>query len=144
ADVVILAIGGRSAWSHERTEGEGSDTANPELPPQQRQLIDAIAALGKPTVAVVSMGRGYLLANVIDKLPAVLTGYYGGPHQGQAIADAIFGLSNPGGKLPFTLARHVGQVPIHVGQHWGSGYRRTPDDIHHGYLDMPSTPLFAF
>lgn len=81
---------------------------------------------------------------MIDKLPAVVTDYYGGPLQGAAIADAIFGVTNPGGKLPFTLPRHVGQVPIHYAQKWGSGYRRTKDDIHKGYLDMPSTPLFAF
>jgi beta-glucosidase len=144
ADVVILAIGGRSAWSHERTEGEGSDTANKDLPPQQVELINAVTALGKPTIAVISMGGPYVLASVIDKLPAVVTGYYGGPHQAAAIADALFGVTNPGGKLPFTLPRHVGQVPIHHGQKWGSGYRRTKDDIHRGYLDMPSTPLFAF
>jgi beta-xylosidase len=81
---------------------------------------------------------------MIDKLPAVLTDYYGGPHQAIAIAEAIFGVTNPSGKLPFTMPRHVGQVPIHHAQKWGSGYRRTKDDIHHGYLDMPSTPLFAF
>jgi beta-glucosidase len=74
----------------------------------------------------------------------VLTDYYGGPHQGIAITEAIFGVSNPGGKLPFTLPRHVGQVPLHYAQKWGSGYRRTAADIHKGYLDMPSTPLFAF
>jgi beta-xylosidase len=67
-----------------------------------------------------------------------------GPHQGTALAEAIFGVTNPAGKLPFTLPRHVGQVPIHHAQRWGSGYRRTEHDIHHGYLDMPSTPLFAF
>jgi beta-xylosidase len=81
---------------------------------------------------------------VSDRLPAVLTDYYGGPHQGVALADAIFGVTNPGGKLPFTLPRHVGQMPLHHAQKWGSGYRRTKDDIHHGYLDIPSTPLFAF
>jgi beta-xylosidase len=144
ADVVILAVGGRSAWSDERTEGEGSDTANKDLPPQQVELINAVTALGKPTVAVVSMGGPYALASVIDKLPAVLTDYYGGPHQAVALADAIFGVTNPGGKLPFTIPRHVGQVPIHYAQKWGSGYRRTKDDIHKGYLDMPSTPLFSF
>jgi beta-xylosidase len=74
----------------------------------------------------------------------VLTAYYGGPHQGTAIADTLFGVTNPGGKLPITLPRHVGQVPIHHGQHPGSGYRRTKSDIHKGYLDLPSTPLFAF
>jgi beta-xylosidase len=90
------------------------------------------------------MGGPYALASVIDKLPAVVTDYYGGPHQGTAIANAIFGVTNPGGKLPFTIPRHVGQMPIHYAQKWGSGYRRTKDDIHKGYLDMPSTPLFAF
>jgi beta-glucosidase len=144
ADVVILAVGGRSSWSGPRTEGEGSDTANKDLPPQQVELIHAVTALGKPTVAVVSMGGPYALASVIDKLPAVLTDYYGGPHQAIALADAIFGVTNPGGKLPFTMPRHVGQVPIHHAQKWGSGYRRTKEDIHKGYLDMPSTPLFAF
>jgi beta-glucosidase len=144
ADVVILAVGGRSAWSDERTEGEGSDTANKDLPPQQVELINAVTEVGKPTVAVISMGGPYALTSVIDKLPAVITDYYGGPHQGAAIADAIFGVTNPGGKLPFTLPRHVGQVPLHHAQKWGSGYRRNEADIHHGYLDMPSTPLFPF
>ena len=144
AEVVILAIGGRSAWSNERTEGEGSDTANKDLPPQQVELIRAVTALGKPTIAVISMGGPYALASVIDTLPAVLTDYYGGPHQGIALADAIFGVTNPGGKLPFTMPRHVGQVPIHYAQKWGSGYRRPTEDIHKGYLDMPSTPLFHF
>jgi beta-xylosidase len=93
---------------------------------------------------VVAFGRPQGLTPVIDRLPAVLTAYYGGPHQGTAIADALFGVTNPGGKLPVTLPRHVGQVPIHHGQHPGSGYRRTEADIHKGYLDMPSTPLFPF
>lgn len=144
ADVVILAVGGRSAWSNERTEGEGSDTANKDLPSQQVELTRAVTRVGKPTVAVISMGGPYALASVIDELPAVITDYYGGPHQAAVLADALFGVTNPEGKLPFTVPRHVGQAPIHHAQRWGSGYRRTEGDIHHGYLDMPSTPLFAF
>jgi beta-glucosidase len=86
------------------------------------------------------------LAEAVRKLlpGAQVTAYYGGPHQGPAIADAICGVTKPGGKLPITIPRHVGQVPIHHGQRNGSGYRRTKADIHKGYLDMPSTPLFAF
>ena len=125
ADVVILAVGGRSAWSDERTEREVSDTADKDLPPQQVALINAVTAVDKPTVAVLSMGGPYALASVIDKLPAVLTVYYGGPHHGPALADAIFGVTNPGGKLPFTLPRHVGQVPIHHAQ---KGGQRLPPD----------------
>jgi beta-glucosidase len=145
ADLVILYIGGKAGWfGDDLTEGEGGDTANIDLPLQQVELVNAITALGKPTIAVLSFGRPQGLGPVIDKLPAVLTAYYGGPHQGTAIADAMFGVTNPSGKLPITLPRHVGQVPIHHGQHYGSGYRRTKADIHRGYKDMPSTPLFAF
>jgi beta-glucosidase-like glycosyl hydrolase len=146
ADVLILYVGGHSAWSggKVRTEGEGQDTANIDLPAQQVELIHAVTAVGKPTVAVVSMGRPQGLAPVVDRLPAVLTAYFGGPGQGAAIADALFGVTTPGGKLPYTLPRHAGQVPIHHGQKIGSGYRRTAADIHEGYLDMPSTPLFSF
>jgi heat shock protein HslJ len=139
ADCIILYIGGKGGWyGDDLTEKEGGDTANIDLPSQQVELVNAIAALGKPTVAVVSMGRPQGLASVVDKLPAVLTAYYGGPHQGTVIADAIFGITNPCGKLPYTLPRHVGQVPIHHGQHHGSGYRGTKADIYKGYLDMPS------
>jgi beta-glucosidase len=145
ADLVILYVGGKAGWyGDDLTEKEGGDTANIDLPSQQVELVNAVTALGKPTVAVVAMGRPQGLAAVIDQLPVVLTAYYGGPHQGTAIADALFGVTNPAGKLPFTMPRHVGQVPIHHGQRTGSGYRRTKADIHKGYLDMPSTPLFAF
>jgi beta-glucosidase len=131
ADLAILYVGGKAGWfGADLTEGEGKDTANIDLPPPQVDLVNAIAALGRPTIAVVSMGRPQGLAAVIDKLPAVLTAYYGGPHQGTAIADAIFGVTNPSGKLPITIPRHVGQVPIHHGQKNGSGYRRTKADIH--------------
>jgi beta-xylosidase len=145
AELVVLYIGGKAGWyGDDLTEKEGGDTANIDLPPQQLELVNAVLDLGKPTVAVVAMARPQGLAAVIDRLPAVLTCYYGGPHQGAALADALFGLTNPAGKLPVTLPRHVGQVPIHHGQRWGGGYRRTEADIHKGYLDMPSTPLFSF
>jgi beta-glucosidase len=145
ADIVILAVGGQSAWfGKDVTEGEGRDTANIDLPAQQVELINAVTAVNTRAVGVVSMGRPYGLASIIDRLPGVIATYYGGPHHGTAIADALFGMTNPGGKLPFTLPRHVGQVPIHHAQKTGSGYRRTAADVHKGYLDMPSTPLFAF
>jgi beta-glucosidase len=145
ADIVVLYVGGKAGWyGDDLTEKEGGDTADIDLPPQQVELVHAVTAVGKPTVAVVAMGRPQGLAPVIDRLPAVLTAYYGGPYQGAVLADALFGVTNPGGKLPLTIPRHVGQVPIHHGQKWGSGYRRTAADIHRGYLDMPATPLFAF
>jgi beta-xylosidase len=145
ADLVVLYIGGKAGWyGDDLTEKEGGDTADIDLPPQQVELVNAVLDVGKPTVAVVAMARPQGLSAVVDRLPAILTCYYGGPHQGVALADALFGVTNPAGKLPITLPRHVGQVPIHHGQRWGSGYRRSEADIHKGYLDMPSTPLFPF
>jgi beta-glucosidase len=95
ADAVILYIGGHAAWAgKDRTEGEGTDSANIDLPPQQVELVKAVTAVGKPTVAVISMGRPQGLAPVIDRLPAVLTAYYGGPHQGAAIpAQQLIGFA---------------------------------------------------
>jgi len=80
----------------------------------------------------------------VDDLAAVVWAFHGGQEGTKAVADILTGAANPGGKLPYSIPRHVGQVPIHHGQKVGSGYRRTPSDMHQGYLDLPATPLFAF
>jgi glycosyl hydrolase family 3 len=95
ADLVVLYIGGKGGWyGDDLTEKEGGDTANIDLPPQQVELVSAVLDVGKPTVAVVAMARPQGLAAVIERLPAVLTCYYGGPYQGAALADALFGIAN--------------------------------------------------
>ncbi len=145
ADVVILALGGRGGWfTTAITEGEGSDTANIDLPTNQVTLARAVAATGTPCVGIVYTGRPMALTAIVDVLPALLYGYYGGQAAGPAMADVLFGDVNPSGKLPMSIPRHCGQVPIHHGQPAGTGYRRAATDLHRGYLDMPATPLFAF
>jgi len=145
ADVVIAAIGGRGGWFFgATTEGEGSDSADIELPRTQRALLDAVAATGTPIVGVLSTGRPMALTESLPLLSALVHAYYGGQQGTRAIADALFGVTNPGGKLPHSMPRHTGQVPIYVGQHNGSGYRRSASDMHKGYRDVPATPLFAF
>ncbi|MBL7496351.1 glycoside hydrolase family 3 C-terminal domain-containing protein [Frankia sp. CNm7] len=145
ADVVILALGGRGGWfTSSITEGEDSDTANLDLPANQVALVRAVTATGTPCVGIVHTGRPMALAAVVDALPALLYGYYGGQHAAMAMTEVLFGDVNPGGKLPISLPRHSGQVPIYSGQPTGSGYRRTEHDMHQDYLDMPSTPLFPF
>lgn len=145
ADVVVLAIGGRASWfTAGITEGEGADTADIDLPLAQQDLVKSVATAGTPMVAVLWMGRPYGLVPVIDDLQAVLTPYYGGTYGAQAAADALFGLTNPGGRLPVTVPRHSGQVPIYAAHHLGSSYHRTTQDLHQAYLDMPSTPLYPF
>ncbi|PDQ36378.1 MAG: beta-glucosidase [Candidatus Lumbricidophila eiseniae] len=145
ADVVIAAIGGRGGWfSGTVTEGEGCDTADIALPSTQRALIDAIAATGVPLIGVLFTGRPMALTDSLPSFSALVHAYYGGQQGTRAVAEALFGVINPGGKLPYSMPRHSGQVPIYSGQHNGSGYRRAATDLHKGYLDMPSTPLFAF
>ncbi|NIM50728.1 MAG: beta-glucosidase [Gemmatimonadales bacterium] len=144
ADVVILAVGGRGGWLGSGTEGEGGDTADIDLPAVQRQLIQAVTATGTSAAMVLFQGRPYGLAEVVDLVPAILVAYYPGQEGGGTIAAALFGDVNPGGKLPVTLPRHSGQVPIYHYQKLGSGYRRAGTDMHRGYTDMPSTPLYPF
>lgn len=145
ADLVILALGGRGGWfSGGNTEGEGADSADIGLPAPQVELVKAIAATGTPSVGLVFSGRPLTLTEVVDDLDAIVFGYYGGQAGARAVVDVLTGEVNPSGKLPYSVPRHSGQIPIHHGQHNGSGYRRSEGDIHRGYLDMPPTPLFPF
>lgn len=145
ADVVILALGGRPGWFGTRlTEGEGSDRANIDLPSTQIDLARAVAATGTPVVGVVFTGRPFALGALDELVPTVVYPSYGGQSAMTALAEVLFGDINPSGKLPLTLPRHSGQIPLHHGQHLGSGYRRTAADAHKAYTDMPSTPLYPF
>ncbi|ABW12600.1 glycoside hydrolase family 3 domain protein [Parafrankia sp. EAN1pec] len=145
ADVVILALGGRAGWFTPRiTEGEGCDTADIDLPANQIALVQAVAGTGTPCVGIVYTGRPMALTPIVGLLPALLYGYYGGQHAATAMADVLFGSVNPAGRLPISIPRHSGQVPVYSGQPTGTGYRRTDQDMHLGYLDMPSGPLFPF
>jgi beta-xylosidase len=144
ADVAILALGGKGGWMSGGTEGEGRDTADLDLPGMQQELLKAVVETGTPVVIVLFGGRPYTIAWAAEHVPAILLAYYPGQEGGAAIAGALFGDVNPGGKLPYTIPRHVGQVPIYHYHKKGSGYRRTEEDLHKGYTDMPSTPLYPF
>lgn len=145
ADAVVLALGGKPGWFGSRlTEGEGSDRADIGLPGAQVALARAVSETGTPTVGVVFTGRPFALDALDDLVPGLLYGYYGGQSGMSAVAEVLFGDVNPSGKLPLSLPRHSGQVPVHHGQHLGSGYRRTEADAHKSYTDMPSRPLYPF
>jgi beta-glucosidase len=98
-------------------------------------LFNALKALGKPIVAVLVNGRPPSYPTVAAGANAILETWYGGQEQGHAIADALFGRVNPGGKLPVTVARDVGQVPVF--------YDYKPS-AHRGYLFSDVTPLYPF
>jgi beta-xylosidase len=145
ADVVVLALGGLARWFFsERTEGEGADSADVGLPDVQRRLVHEIAALGRATVGVIFSGRPVALGDVEPHLDAILLGYYGSQFGTRAVADILTGRAEPQGRLPYTIPRSSGQVPIHAGQRFGSGYRRRDGDPHGGYVDESATPLYPF
>ncbi|GAA4917304.1 glycoside hydrolase family 3 N-terminal domain-containing protein [Nesterenkonia rhizosphaerae] len=145
ADVVVVALGGRSAaFAGRATEGEGSDSATLELPAQQIELVERLAEQGVPMVGVLYMGKPYALGHLEGRFKAMLTGFIPGPEGGAALASALVGETNPSGKLPFTVPRHAGQVPIHHAQKTGSGHRRTSADQFTAYVDLENTPLYPF
>jgi beta-glucosidase len=121
----------REAWA----DSHKGDASSLELVGQQNELVEAVAALGKPTVAFFIGGRPQALERVTAAVPALLVGWYLGQEGGTAAAEALFGELNPGGKLPITFPRSVGQLPVYYG--------RKPTSLR-PYGDGPRTPLFAF
>jgi hypothetical protein len=144
--VVVLAIGGASLWFiGERTEGENSDSADIALPAAQTELAEAVAATGKPLVVVLVQGRAYALPEVVRNAPAIVVSSYGGPFGPKAVAEVLFGAVNPSGKLPYSVPRHSGQIPVYHHQKTGTGYRNPlPYGVPTHYLDMAGTPLYPF
>src|SRR3954452_2641990 len=107
ADQVVLALGEPREMS-----GEATSRTNLDLPGQQQELIDRIAALGKPFTVVLFNGRPLTLTRVAAKAPAILEAWFPGVQAGNATADVLFGKVNPSGKLPASFPVKLGQVPI--------------------------------
>ncbi|MEA5116790.1 MAG: glycoside hydrolase family 3 N-terminal domain-containing protein [Propionicimonas sp.] len=146
ADVVVLALGGASLWFNgERTEGEGSDSADISLPASQCRLAEAVAATGTPLAVVLTQGRAYTLPPAVRSANALLVTTYAGPFGTKATADVLFGDVNPSGKLPYSVPRSPGQVPFYHHQRNGTGFRNPlPPDVPQHYLDAEATPLYGF
>ncbi|MGW1271318.1 glycoside hydrolase family 3 N-terminal domain-containing protein [Streptomyces sp. NPDC002491] len=146
SDVVVLALGGASLWfTGDRTEGEDSDTADISLPVVQTRLAEAVAATGKPLVVVLFQGRPYTLPEAVRSAGALVIAPFGGPFGTSAVAEVLFGAVDPSGKLPYSVPRHTGQIPVYHHQPAGTGYRKpvAPHNPHH-YLDMTAAPLYPF
>jgi beta-glucosidase-like glycosyl hydrolase len=146
SDVVVLALGGASLWFNgERTEGEASDSANISLPAAQIRLAEAVAATGTPMVVVLVQGRAYALPEAVTESAAIVMSSYAGPFGAKAVAEILFGITNPSGKLPYSVPRHTGQIPVYHHQKLGTGRRNPyPPAVPQHYLDMPATPLYTF
>ncbi|MBI4790501.1 MAG: glycoside hydrolase family 3 C-terminal domain-containing protein [Chloroflexi bacterium] len=140
AEVVVLVVGDKSGLSLNCTSGESRDRAELGLPGAQQELVQAIAALGKPTVVVLVNGRPLAIPWIAEHIPAVVEAWLPGEEGGAAVANVLFGDVNPGGKLTMTWARAVGQIPTFY-NHKPSGGRST---WHTDYVELPVTPLFPF
>jgi beta-glucosidase len=140
ADIVILAVGGKSGLMPDCTCGEMRDSADLRLPGAQEQLVKAVYETGKPVVMVIVDGRPLALGWMADKIPAIVMAWKPGEEGGNAVADVIFGDYNPGGKLPVTFPRSAGQVPIYYGIRPSGGKSQFWGD----YTDLPVTPLYEF
>ncbi len=138
ADVVVLAIGEPSTQS-----GEATSLTSLDLPGHQQALVEAVHAAGKPTVVVLLNGRPLTIGWVADHVPAILEAWYPGTQAGHAVADALFGDINPGGKLPVTFPRSVGQIPLYY-NHMPTGRPASAFKYTSKYADIGNSPLYPF
>jgi beta-glucosidase len=140
ADVAVLVVGEKSGLVEGCTCGEARDRLELTLPGRQEELVAAVAATGTPVVLVVVAGRPLALAAAAARSAAVLLAWCPGDEGPTAIADVLFGEVSPGGKLPVTVPRHVGQVPIHYAHKPSGGRSHWHDD----YVDGSHLPLWPF
>ncbi len=140
ADVVVLAVGGKSGLMPDCTCGEMRDSAELRLSGAQEQLVKAVYETGKPIVLVIVDGRPPALGWMADKIPAIVMAWKPGEEGGNAVAGVLFGNYNPGGKLPVTFPRSAGQVPIYYGIRPSGGKSQFWGD----YTDSPVTPQYEF
>ncbi len=138
SDVVVLALGELAMMS-----GELASQSSLDLPGRQQELMEAIAATGKPVVLVLVNGRPLNITWAASHIPAILEAWHPGNEGGNAIADLLFGDANPGGKLPITWPRSEGQIPTYYAHnltHQPEGGRGFTSR----YWDQTGAPLYAF
>ncbi len=140
ADVAIVVVGERSGLTEDCTCGEARDRMDIRLPGRQEELVAAVAATGTPVVLVLVAGRPLAIESAAAASAAVIHAWVPGEEGPEALADVLFGAANPGGKLPITVPRQVGQIPIYYG-HKPSGGR---SNWKGPYVDGSNEPLWPF
>jgi beta-glucosidase len=135
SDIAVVVLG---EWQH--MIGEAASRSSLELPGRQLELLQAVAATGTPVVLLVMNGRPLDLRWAVEHIPAILDVWYPGSQGGAGVADLLLGDVAPGGKLPFSWPRTVGQIPM-IYSHTIS---HEPQNQARRYWDEESTPLFPF
>ncbi len=155
SDVAVVVIGGSSARDF-KTEyqdtgaahvkasetsisdmesGEGYDRVSLDLMGRQLQLLEAVLKTGKPVVVVMIKGRPLNMNWISEHAPAIIDAWYPGQEGGNAIADVLFGDYNPAGRLPISIPKSIGQIPV---------YYNHKSPVKHDYVEMDAKPLYPF
>ena len=140
SDVAILVLGERSGLTDDSTTGEFRDRSTLGFHGRQQELFDAVVATGIPVVLVVVSGRPLAIESAAGHSHAILLAWVPGDAGPDAIADVLTGTVNPGGKLPVSVPRHVGQVPVTYRHHPTGGHSQPKGD----YVDGSVKPLWPF
>ncbi len=141
SDVIVAAVGESRGMSH-----ESSSRTDLNIPANQRELIKALKATGKPLVLVLMNGRPLTILDEKEQADAILETWFSGTEGGNAIADVLFGDYNPSGKLPISIPRSVGQIPTYY-NHLSIGRPFTPGkpgNYTSQYFDDTTGPLYPF
>ncbi len=145
AQAAIVVIG-ENEWQtpgDKGTDGEGYDCATLELTGRQEELVKAVVETGTPTVVITIAGRPLAIRWIAEHVPAIVQPWMCGQEGGQAVADVLFGDCDPSGRLPITVARHVGQLPVYYNQKRSRAYW-VEKGWGRPYVDMNPLPLFPF
>lgn len=150
SDIVVLSLGENAG----EMTGEAGSRANLDLPGNQQQLLEAVAATGKPVVLLVFSGRPLVLNWASQHVPAIMEVWFPGVQAGPAIANVLLGTSSPGGRLTVSFPRAVGQEPLYY-NHFSTGRPADGVDLSHPpktseekylsrYIDVPNSALYPF
>lgn len=143
SDIIVAALGESSEMS-----GESSSRTNLHIPDAQRILLNELKKTGKPIILVLFTGRPLILVDEYQQVDAILNAWFAGSEAGFAIADVLFGMVNPSGKLTTSFPRSVGQIPIYYNfKNTGrpvSSKDGSFEKFRSNYLDEKNTPLFPF
>lgn len=139
SDFTILVVGESGEMS-----AEAASRSNIDLPGKQLDLVKQIHATGKPYAVVLMNGRPLTINWLAENSPAILETWFAGTMGGHAVADTLFGDANPGGKLPITFPRSVGQIPLYYNHKSTGRPFKESEKYTTKYLDLPNSPLYPF
>ncbi|MBA7648022.1 Beta-xylosidase [subsurface metagenome] len=140
SEVAVVVVGDKSGLVEDCTSGESRDRAYLNLPGIQEKLVRAVYETGTPVIVVLINGRPLSIKWIAENIPAVLEAWLPGEEGARAVADILFGDYNPGGKIPISFPRSVGQVPVYYNHKPSGGRSHWKGD----YVEMSSKPLFPF